>query len=236
MEARKLPTRETPGRVLFSVLVLAATVVVLADANSWCIILVVVGVGILIEMLLMKFREDPAAEMHNMSRFWLVSWPLALLVAVGIVSGFALYSVSPLLAEVAVYSAYVNDVAALVFGRLLGRQYINKMFWPFSPKKTWEGTIGGIVTAMGLVGATYSIFAALQHEETWPRWFVLSLVASLGAVASDMLGSTIKRSAGVKDSAPGVFAKLWLGHGGCLDRFLAVLGALACTAAATRLL
>lgn len=234
VETRSRPSREPLWRALFSVLVLGTTVFVLADLNRWCLALCIVGVLVASEVVLMGYFADSTAALYSAKHFVILVWPCALLVLYGLVAGLALYERSPLLVEVAVYSAYVNDVVALLVGRAFGRRYLNMTFWKFSPSKTWEGTIGGVIGAVTIVGSSYAVFALLQHDPGWTRWYLLSFVASIGAVGGDMLGSALKRSAGVKDSAPGMLAKLWMGHGGGFDRFLAPITSLAFVVAVLR--
>jgi phosphatidate cytidylyltransferase len=85
---------------------------------------------------------------------------------------------------------------------------------PISPKKTWEGTIGGVILSTLLVTIGGNM---LFHGDTT----LLLAVSSISAVAGtfgDLLESKLKRLAGVKDS--GSFMP---GHGGFLDRFDSLL-------------
>jgi phosphatidate cytidylyltransferase len=85
-----------------------------------------------------------------------------------------------------------------------------------SPKKTWEGTAGGMLAVLlmawifelFILPATVTLFEALSVA------FVIAAVS----VASDISESLLKRCAGVKDSSP-----LLPGHGGILDRFDAII-------------
>lgn len=104
-----------------------------------------------------------------------------------------------------------SDVAGYFAGRTLG----GPKFWPrVSPKKTWSGTVAGWLLA-ALAGAGF--VAALG----WP-WPVipLSVLLAFAGQMGDIAESAIKRRAGVKDSS-----SLIPGHGGVLDRFDALVGA-----------
>ncbi len=107
-----------------------------------------------------------------------------------------------------------TDMGAYLVGSTLGR---HKMIPRISPKKTWEGTIGGLAFAVG--GAVMCLY--------WPRQLSTGIVASgmnlthalaigllLGtaAVIGDLAESLIKREANVKDSSD-----ILPGHGGALD-------------------
>ena len=105
---------------------------------------------------------------------------------------------------------WANDVFAFLVGITLGR---HRLCERISPKKSWEGFIGGIVAALG--GAR---LAALLLGENMTVWAGFGLVSALAAVAGDLVVSMFKRAAGVKDSVA-----ILPGHGGWCVRFDAVL-------------
>ena len=109
---------------------------------------------------------------------------------------------------------WIYDTGAYIFGSLLGK---HKMAPGISPKKSWEGLIGGLVFAFlsSIVIAQY--FTLLNQVD----WIVLSLIIVLTSTTGDLFESLIKREAGVKDSG-----KIFPGHGGMLDRFDSVLMAI----------
>jgi phosphatidate cytidylyltransferase len=103
-----------------------------------------------------------------------------------------------------------NDVFAYLFGITLGK---HKLCERLSPKKSWEGFVGGILGSMA-VGA----IAATFFDSSYPFWIGLALVVALSSVVGDLVESMFKRDAGVKDSG-----KIMPGHGGMLDRFDALI-------------
>ena len=109
---------------------------------------------------------------------------------------------------------WTNDTMAYFVGSQLGRR---KLFERISPKKTWEGTIGGglcaVLVAWGL--------SFIIKDFTQPQWLVLGMVAAVFGTLGDLVESMLKRSVGVKDSG-----NLLPGHGGLLDRFDAFIFAL----------
>ncbi len=107
-----------------------------------------------------------------------------------------------------------TDVGGYLFGRLIGGP---RLLPAVSPGKTWSGTIGGWLGA-ALVGLAFAL-AFTPEQVVWPM--AASLVLSVAAQAGDLLESAIKRRAGVKDSS-----RLIPGHGGALDRFDGMIGAL----------
>ena len=103
-----------------------------------------------------------------------------------------------------------NDVFAYLCGITLGK---HKLCERLSPKKSWEGFIGGIIGAVAM-GAV----AAWWLNESYILWVGLAIVVALTSVIGDLVESMFKRDAGVKDSG-----KIMPGHGGMLDRFDALL-------------
>ena len=107
-----------------------------------------------------------------------------------------------------------NDTFAYVCGRLFGR---TKLFERISPKKTWEGTIGGIVFAL-IAGYCWSTWLS---ELPLSFWLIAAPLVALSAIFGDLFESQFKRQIGVKDSG-----NILPGHGGILDRFDAALMAI----------
>lgn len=106
---------------------------------------------------------------------------------------------------------WCNDIFAYLTGSFFGK---HKLFERISPKKTWEGFIGGLLFAL-LSAYVLSLFS---NSLTLPEWLVLATIVGVTATIGDLSESMLKRNAGVKDSG-----SLMPGHGGVLDRFDAVL-------------
>jgi phosphatidate cytidylyltransferase len=105
---------------------------------------------------------------------------------------------------------WTNDTMAYLVGSFIGK----RPFSEISPKKTWEGTIGGAV--LTIVGA--AIWGHYSHYYRMQDWIVLALCACVAGTAGDLLESKLKRMANVKDSGT-----MMPGHGGALDRFDSLL-------------
>lgn len=110
---------------------------------------------------------------------------------------------------------WINDTMAYIVGSLIGKTPLSSI----SPKKTWEGTIGGIILAASLVGfaATKADKAGFFGQSLF-TWILLATLAAVTGTIGDLLESKLKRMAGVKDSG-----HLMPGHGGFLDRFDSLL-------------
>ena len=104
-----------------------------------------------------------------------------------------------------------TDMGAYLIGTTLGR---HKMIPRISPNKTWEGTIGGVVFAVG--GSLLCFFGITPQLAAdgmqWKHAVVLGVLIGVAAVIGDLAESLIKREAGVKDSST-----VLPGHGGALD-------------------
>lgn len=102
---------------------------------------------------------------------------------------------------------WCNDTGAFFVGCSIGR---HKMWERVSPKKTWEGTIGGVVVAM-IAGYVMSLF--FTQLNVW-QWMGMAAVVAVAGTYGDLIESCMKREMGIKDSG-----NILPGHGGILDRF-----------------
>ena len=106
-----------------------------------------------------------------------------------------------------------SDTFAYLAGRALGK---HPLFPRVSPKKTWEGAIGGLVGSIAI--ATAFKLLVLDAVWSWADVAVVALACGVAGPLGDLAESLFKRSAEVKDSGS------WLpGHGGMLDRVDAAL-------------
>lgn len=99
-----------------------------------------------------------------------------------------------------------NDVAQYCWGKLLGR---HKVTPKVSPKKTWEGLIGGVTTTVGVAALIGPYLTPMDHLWSALAGGVIGIAGFLG----DVNMSAVKRDLGVKDTGG-----LIPGHGGILDR------------------
>lgn len=102
---------------------------------------------------------------------------------------------------------WTNDTCAYLTGRQFGK---TKLFERHSPKKTWEGFLGGILATVLVAFAIGKYF----QEISTMQWLVCGLIISVFGTMSDLVESMLKRSINVKDSG-----NILPGHGGFLDRF-----------------
>ena len=142
---------------------------------------------------------------------------LASLYAVAImVAGFGLIELRMTAGTPVILWLVLIVVASDVLGYFVGRVLGGPKFWPtVSPKKTWSGTLAGWLGA-ALVGLG---FALAGFGGVW--LVALSVLISFAGQMGDIWESWIKRRCGVKDAST-----LIPGHGGVLDRFDALIGAI----------
>ena len=112
--------------------------------------------------------------------------------------------------------AWLTDIFAYLTGMLLGK---HKLIPEISPKKTIEGSIGGVVVSTFVFVFISKFLPFLELSNINIIILILSgVIMSFVAQIGDLCMSAIKRQFGIKD-----FGKLFPGHGGVLDRFDSVL-------------
>ncbi len=122
-----------------------------------------------------------------------------------------------------VISIWINDTMAYIVGSLIGKRPLSRI----SPKKTWEGTVGGIILATVVMFFFYVLIYFRNTGQSSDLKIlqiiiaITAFVASVAGVLGDLFESKLKRLAGVKDSG-----SLLPGHGGFLDRFDSLLFAI----------
>ena len=111
--------------------------------------------------------------------------------------------------------AWVSDTFAYFTGRFLGK---HKLAPIISPKKTVEGSIGGVVFAVVVFALYGVILSARGFTPNYPALCLAGLFVSVLSQIGDLALSLVKREYGIKD-----YGKLFPGHGGVLDRFDSVI-------------
>lgn len=108
-----------------------------------------------------------------------------------------------------IFSIWINDTMAYLVGSLIGKTPFSKI----SAKKTWEGTIGGVILSVVLIG-----LICWWLNFNIPFFTILAAICAVFGTLGDLLESKLKRMAGLKDSG-----SIMPGHGGFLDRFDSLL-------------
>lgn len=132
-----------------------------------------------------------------------VAIPFALLNVIAFNSG--VYEFQIILGSLLIL--WANDTGAYFAGVRFGKR---KLFERVSPKKSWEGSIGGVMLAGAMA---FGISEASNHLSL-TTWLCIAVIIIIGGTYGDLVESLFKRSIEIKDSG-----RLIPGHGGFLDRF-----------------
>ena len=182
--------------------------VLLTEAGGWA--------GLFFLFLLPLFMLLPVKNLsvraigYTILGLLYISVSLALLVYLRFQWDEAAYRLSMTIPLLAIFTLWVNDTMAYIVGSLIGKTPLS----PISPKKTWEGTIGGALLAI-------IVMCAIAYATGRLPVVHAAAIAALSAAAGtlgDLFESKLKRMAGVKDSG-----NIMPGHGGFLDRFDSLL-------------
>jgi len=192
--------------LLFSVLL------VLSPHYSNIVVLPVLITAILVASLLCLFHNQLSHKRVFSSWAWMIAggvyigWMLSYWIGLRILDNGRVW------VYLAMFVTFASDTGAFFIGRKWGK---NKLAVTISPKKTWEGALGGVLSA--ILGASI-VFIILGYIEPMPLsyWQLIpfACLISIFAQFGDLVESVLKRSVGVKQS--GNFLP---GHGGILDRF-----------------
>lgn len=111
---------------------------------------------------------------------------------------------------VAIFVAKVSDVGGLLVGSSIGK---HKLCPTISPKKTWEGTLGGIAFSIGTISImAWSAPHGAIYALGWTRIVILGALLAIASLTGDLIESAFKRDCQVKDAGASV-----PGFGGILD-------------------
>lgn len=177
---------------------------------KWVFLFLLVVILIPINELYRKLPNPMANIAYSILPAVYLGLPLAALIAIAWHGGT--YEPNLILGLFVVI--WVYDTGAYLVGSLIGK---NKLFERISPKKTWEGAIGGGILAV--LTAAFVLSKFIPHLSVI-EWTIASILIAIFGTYGDLMESLLKRSAGVKDSG-----SILPGHGGILDRFDSALTA-----------
>ncbi len=171
--------------------------------------LIAVSVSIFLTFIIEIFRNRPA-PLNNIAITILgivyIAIPLALLNAFSCPGQVKIYGFPEFLTGYFLLT-WLYDTAAYLYGKQFGK---NKFFERISPKKTWEGTLAGVLVAFLTTAALSWLFTDISYL----NWLILTFIVIIFGTLGDLVESLIKRGLHVKDSG-----SILPGHGGILDRF-----------------
>ena len=178
-------------------------------------------IGILFAVLLplIMFLESKHIFLKNIfySFFGLIylSLSLALLIDMRTRWDEEAYQLSLTIPLLIIFSLWINDTMAYIVGSFIGKTPLS----PISPKKTWEGTAGGVILTIVVI----SLIAYFTQRLYVKDAAIMSCLAAISGTIGDLFESKLKRMARVKDSG-----SIMPGHGGFLDRFDSLFFAAIC--------
>lgn len=194
---------------------------VIVDTASACLLTlgffgfpILLWIGCLIVRLVMELYSESPDHLRNLAYSFMsqiyIGLPLCLM------TGYPMFLGAGMLLLAVFLFIWINDTGAFLVGCTLGK---HKLFPSISPKKTWEGFIGGLILCIGfgvLFGLVWPDFFQCRMS-VWV-WIGLAAVVSIFATWGDLVESMIKRNLNIKDSG-----NLIPGHGGILDRIDSLL-------------
>jgi phosphatidate cytidylyltransferase len=183
------------------------------DATALIMVAALFVLLLLIAQLYQKDEKPFATPAYTLLGILYIAVPLSLFNFLGVHNRPVLLGLFIIL--------WSSDVGAYVFGMLFGQKGKHKLFPSVSPKKSWEGFIGGVFTS---AATGYVLWSAGMLPYGLIHILTISLLIAVFGVFGDLVESMLKRSAGVKDSG-----RIMPGHGGLLDRFDAALFAIPVT-------
>jgi phosphatidate cytidylyltransferase len=188
------------GSVIFGVVALAC----LNTLNVTALVLIIPLISLVFVSELFKKSVSPFGNIaFTFLGFFFTIMPFCFFYAMAFIGGSFNFHY-PLAFLVLLWA---NDTGAYLVGVKFGK---TKLFERHSPKKTWEGFLGGMFIAI-LVSFVLSVYF---NELSWRNWLSIAiLIAGVGTLG-DLVESMFKRSINAKDSGT-----LLPGHGGVLDRF-----------------
>ena len=197
---------------------------------SFLILFTIVHFGCWYELIkLMKQINDRKYLLNSLLGLFYITMPILMLINVGmnitsnVQTGFSNahfaapswigVTLSTLIPCGIIFSIWINDTMAYIVGSLIGKTPFSKI----SPKKTWEGTIGGAILCVVVIGLL-GYFVPVAKEIPVQHWIVVAALCAIFGTIGDLFESKLKRMANVKDSG-----SIMPGHGGFLDRFDSLL-------------
>ncbi|MFT4703275.1 MAG: phosphatidate cytidylyltransferase [Bradymonadia bacterium] len=175
----------------------------------------------LLALMILSMRADPLTDAGPRMAYLTFGWLYMVtlfgsLLWLAMANGDERMMVAPLQAGWFLFPMFViwfGDTGAYFAGRAFGK---HKLAPRLSPKKTWEGAVGGAVASV--VGGFVAWGLFFSASMPWWHIVVLAVPGAILGQIGDLAESLLKRSSGVKDSG-----RILYGHGGVLDRMDALL-------------
>lgn len=163
---------------------------------------IILAITLLILFIVQLFRHDKPENTLGISSLALlyIALPISIAIYISQINTQLIMAIFILI--------WISDTMAYLVGCKFGK---HRLFERISPKKSWEGAIGGFVFTVAIGAFGGYLFPGLGYE-IW-QWCVIAVVVDVFGILGDLIESMFKRSVGVKDSG-----NIIPGHGGLLDR------------------
>lgn len=186
-----------------------------ANEVDWLPVVILPYIGVLFCILLASHKTT-RVEQLGLTFMISLAIPLSLTSAVYFRDTYGV-TIGLFYLILALGGAWFSDTGAYFVGCAIGK---HKMAPIISPKKTWEGAVGGILVCeicMLLVAKLFQL-AVPQFQVNFLLLILMAPLVSVASIIGDLSASLVKRQFGIKD-----FGNIMPGHGGVLDRFDSVL-------------
>lgn len=192
------------------------------EGNDLCVIFLIIMIFLRFFLQIFISQDKPlqSVSLYVFQLFY-IGIPLSMLVLTVMA-----FSSNPWIVVCGLAMIWISDTGAYLVGSLFGR---HKLFPRLSPKKSWEGLIGGLIFNIGAAFLYFYVF----HLDNFlfitnvQGWIFIGICVTAFSTLGDFFESMIKRSLGIKD-----FGKIIPGHGGVLDRIDSLLFVVPCVVAA----
>lgn len=199
--------------IFLSICIFVTFSILLAGKGDWKILLINIPLGFLIFVFELYLKAGK--PFHNLAFTFLgvicITIPLCLFVGIAFGPG-SQNTYQPGIMLGYFFILWAGDTGAYFIGKYFGKHLL---FERISPKKTWEGSLGGTVSAL-LVAFAISYFVSSINSSDW---IIIAIIIVVTGTLGDLIKSLMKRSLRIKDSGT-----ILPGHGGMLDRFDTLLG------------
>lgn len=193
------------GIIAGSVIYIMFAMIFSADLSlAWYYHLIPVFLAIFIIKLFEKSHNEFTTLAFQVMGLMYITLPLVMLTKMGFFNSFDYSSGLPMGFFILLWT---SDTGAYLSGRSFGK---HKLFERISPKKTWEGSIGGMVLTLLIAYGISYLFDDVNRVD----WLIIGALIVVFGTFGDLFESLLKRNLQIKDSG-----SLLPGHGGVLDRF-----------------
>lgn len=193
--------------IILGILVFGLNYIIATGYMKYQLIIIIIPIVLYIVIAELFRKHTSPFENISITIFGIlyIAVPIALFWQLAYRDNIYLYNPHFLLAYFIIIWTY--DTGAYLIGVNIGKR---KLFERISPKKSWEGAIGGYIISLGIA----YLISFYYKELTSYQWIIFGSIVAIFGTFGDLIESMFKRSLDIKDSG-----NILPGHGGILDRF-----------------